>query len=606
MTKLLVGRLKPTSGNAAHLVGGASLPSGISVTRASVGTSYNSAGYITDVVNDTARFGTKAGLLIEESRQNLCIFSTPFNPSVSDCVASTCPIRAPDGSFNALRITATSNVQGNSAWTQRNSSVPNDSNTYTISAYIRKGNTDKSLLYGIFSTGSTSQLAATIVWGLRPEDQPTFTNCQGAYVSNGWWRVWLNLSNNTSGNIVGSVRVYIKTQVADYAAGDYVDTWGWQLEVGAYPTSWLRTAASAVTRAQESASMAMSAIMPSTYASRNLVQRSEQLDNAIWVRASITGVTADAATDPLGTTTADKIIPDATVTTHYIRQDIAAIAVNDYVTASVFLKAAEITSARLMIRDTITNSNNCQANLDLSTGLQIGSITNSGTASGGVSDIVSIGSGWYRLSLTCQFSNATTVRMEIASYGLSGLSTAGDGVSGIYAWGALATVARNVPSYVQTVGAQAAGATKGTLLVDATWLNAIPTANSIVLSMYDDANNQLTLFQNSAISKLTVVLIYSGLSIADTQFFNPVAATVGTKFRVAITWDSTTRLYAVQFNVGGTVSGLMTIQAEFMHLLTTLGLGKNASTFSSEVLEINRVDFIRTPVPASGLATLLA
>ena len=150
----------------------------------------------------------------------------------------------------------------------------------------------------------------------------------------------------------------------------------------------------------------------------NLALYSEQFDNGYWNKGAATA-TADATTAPDGTTTADKIVATATSGNHFIRT--TATLTGEF-TFSVFAKASEYTNLKL--QDINAGLYNCTYDLS------------SGTASGTGASIQSVGSGWYRCSVTYTSSGSVVSNSLIGAPSTS-INYTGDGTSGIFAWGAM-------------------------------------------------------------------------------------------------------------------------------------------------------------------------
>jgi hypothetical protein len=167
-----------------------------------------------------------------------------------------------------------------------------------------------------------------------------------------------------------------------------------------------------------------------TYAPSNLYLFSEQFDNAAWNKTRST-ITANAATAPDGTLTADKLVEDTTVTnTHRISQAVSYVA-GGALTTSVYAKAGERT-AFIWRGDTTNFSANGNASFDLVTGIAVAAAPFTSAV------IESVGGGWYRCSATA-IPNAglSTVTVYIDLLDASGNRTyTGDGTSGLYLWGA--------------------------------------------------------------------------------------------------------------------------------------------------------------------------
>jgi hypothetical protein len=153
-----------------------------------------------------------------------------------------------------------------------------------------------------------------------------------------------------------------------------------------------------------------------------------------WTSIS-TGFVSNAITAPDGSTSADKIVELAATTTHTIRLSVtAASTIGETYTYSVHAKLAEWTSFSIQI-----GSSGPLGTFNL--------VTQNATTSLGATaaSISSVGDGWFRCSVT-------GIGNGSANYWIykTGSVYAGDGVSGVYLWGAqlvTGTVARDyIPS----------------------------------------------------------------------------------------------------------------------------------------------------------------
>lgn len=171
---------------------------------------------------------------------------------------------------------------------------------------------------------------------------------------------------------------------------------------------------------------------------RNLVTRSEQLDNPAWTQVRLTGVTADAATAPDGTVSADALVENGLAGTHYLR--LLAFAKDGIAiryTLSAFVKANSRSWVQLNVDDNVSSSNGANAIFDLSTG----TIDSSGdNGNGAFSDIVpaieSLPNGWYRVSLTFTTNTTESINCDFRLHNGTSTSYNGDGSSNLYVWGA--------------------------------------------------------------------------------------------------------------------------------------------------------------------------
>lgn len=206
----------------------------------------------------------------------------------------------------------------------------------------------------------------------------------------------------------------------------------------------------------------------------NLLLRSEEFDNASWVKATAT-VTANATTSPDGTVDADKVIVNTgvalgTSTAAGLRQSVSKAASAITYTYTAYLKVGEFNSAFLWMSNAgVTASVRCTFNLAAGTA---SATTTTGSFTGASATITAVGNGWYRCTLIATSDTDTTVRCDI--WPSDTVATTGDGTSGIYVWGAQLEAGSFATSYIPTAGSQVTRAADQASIVApnfASWYN---------------------------------------------------------------------------------------------------------------------------------------
>jgi hypothetical protein len=158
----------------------------------------------------------------------------------------------------------------------------------------------------------------------------------------------------------------------------------------------------------------------------NLALYSEDQTN--WTDQNQTSVTANAAANPLnGAVTADKVIPSTATDDHYRGLSMGSI-IGEF-TSSIYVKADGYSIIDYGVFNSTASNYPVRAVFDLSTQ----TITQ---INGSISSITSVGSGWYRISVTASVASTSTMGIyhRVRSTGTSG-NYAGDGTSGMLLWG---------------------------------------------------------------------------------------------------------------------------------------------------------------------------
>lgn len=188
----------------------------------------------------------------------------------------------------------------------------------------------------------------------------------------------------------------------------------------------------------------------------NLLIYSEQFDNAAWGKSNAT-VSANAATAPDGTLTADKLVENTSTGQHRVTRTVSGTSNSTPYTVSFYAKASERTRVYVGMAESPTSIRQGNAFFDLSTGTVVSASGGSNGATGGAATILALGDGWYRCSYTLTLGGADTsifADINIVT-GTNTISYTGDGTSGIYTWGAQLETGSFPTSYIKTEASQA-------------------------------------------------------------------------------------------------------------------------------------------------------
>jgi hypothetical protein len=210
----------------------------------------------------------------------------------------------------------------------------------------------------------------------------------------------------------------------------------------------------------------------------NLAQRSQAFNSSPWDRSGAT-ITADAATAPDGTMTADVLTEDANTVVHRTFQQIG-LAANTQCTFSFFTK--RVTGARNVFVIVQIGADLLYCRINLATGavIQQGA---GGTASGVAASTVAFADGSWRISLSGIVSTISSnpfAQIYMANTATADGPTAplyaGNGTSSIALWGAQFEAAPFASSYVKTDG--------GAVLRQADQITASLSGVAYPLSLY--------------------------------------------------------------------------------------------------------------------------
>lgn len=213
--------------------------------------------------------GACRGLLIEEQRTNLLRWSQEFDNAYwiksKMAAPATNSAVAPDGTLTAEGMVANTTLAVH--YFERNEAGLTAATNYAASVFVRQGSSQSAVLrvsgtgnalHGVILNFSTR--VATLTTSSEYTSGAGVTTSWGAQnVGNGWWRIWVAGYPDAAATNRRFRLFLTNASGAETFAGDGTTVgyfvWGAQLEAGAFPTSYIPTTSSQVTRSADSAVM---------------------------------------------------------------------------------------------------------------------------------------------------------------------------------------------------------------------------------------------------------------------------------------------------------------------------------------------------------------
>ena len=465
----------------------------VTFTRASSATYVGADGLITTAATDEPRFdhdpatGESLGLLIEENRTNLVThsdLSSDASPAGATITAST--EVNPQGAASCRRLLSVAGANSSDHRIKRIGNTSAPSNNITVSVFVKK-DTHRYVLIGC---GGTTH-SFTALFDIEPSltgdrllgqsGKGTYTNINAGYenYANGWVRIFASGTTTggdgfTIGLSPNASTYVINTWTADGTEAVFLHGAQYENNV-TYPTSYIPTSGSTVTRAADIAK-----IDGADFAKTNLLQYSERFDQSYW--SKIRGfISPNTTVAPDGTSTADTWSENDETDAHNLNRAISLTDNTNY-TASVYVKAAGRTTCRLGIRT--KNNQYPGAYFDLTSGTVISEIAGPVSTS-----IDSVGNGWYRLNITANsVTGSSTPKYILWSTDGANLNPVGIDGPALHVWGAQLEEGSVLTEYTPSVESFVSRASTATYVDDATGL--IKTA-AVDEARYE--NNELIL-----------------------------------------------------------------------------------------------------------------
>jgi len=457
----------------------------ITFSRGSVGTYHDSTGTIQIAAPHVARFdhnpatGESLGLLVEEARTNLRIYSSAPNASNSYRIYGNATynaaVVAPDGTATATLITGNGSSSGFDNYP--NDYGSNGGAVQTYSFYVRNVNATSLQI----SMGGYGNPTYTFTFATETGVANAAASGSGFQkLSNGWYRIWLT---GTKSNQFWYQQAYIDNGSATSASMYF---WGIQLESAAsFPTSYIPTPATFTGRASTATFYNSSGIIQTAAAGvarsaaffpdSNGVMRPAGLlleaagtngstyseDASSWgnVGGQSTLTATNVVAAPDGTTTADNIYgASGQWTAKEMLVSTLTVPNGSFLVMSVFAKKVPSSKYEVLnLNISLVGSGSPRAACNLTTGVVL---PNAGIS--GYSEKLS--NGWYRFVAFLQnttgstqtWNNPNMVRIfasTTTSDSQGSASGTGSTTDGVYVWGRQTEVvtAPYATSYIPTV-----------------------------------------------------------------------------------------------------------------------------------------------------------
>jgi len=187
-------------------------------------------------------------ILLEPSRTNN-VTNSNSSFTAGNTTITYNNINSPEGIQNAFKVECTST--GTGVFARTNSISFTDA---TFSLFVKYGNTQ--YLQFLTSNQSAHFFNFDVKNGVFGTNGSNTSNLKAVEYPNGWYRV---SGYFTSGSGTGNFRVYLSNSnsaaygAASATSGDFLYSYGWQVENGSYATSLIHTSGSAVTRSADRA-----------------------------------------------------------------------------------------------------------------------------------------------------------------------------------------------------------------------------------------------------------------------------------------------------------------------------------------------------------------
>jgi hypothetical protein len=399
------------------------------------------------------------GQTVAKAEENLLLQSQTFDNAYwtkTNITVTANSTTAPDGTTTAESILETATTGSHQVF--RNA-VITSSNTHVRSVFAKPNGRNWLAIYG-----GAGRSFFDLQNGVTGTVEAGYTASM-IDAGNGWYRCILIGPAGTS-SYAGLYNIADADNSISYA-GDITKglfIWGAQFEQRSSVTAYTPTTTQPITNyipvlQTASANVARFDHNPVTGESlgllveeqrTNLLLRSEEFDNAYWLKSNAT-ITSNTVIAPDGTLTGDKLVENTANATHFIYSGSQAFVSGTSYTLSVYAKKGERQYLVLQLPSAaFPSASNATFDLDSATfNLGAGSPTAS---------ITDVGNGVYRCSITKTATSSASSNGAFIYVTNSASATinayTGDGYSGIYIWGAQVEAGAFPTSYIPTVASQ--------------------------------------------------------------------------------------------------------------------------------------------------------
>ena len=499
---------------------------------------------------------------IQEMPYNLALYSEEFNNAAYYLTESSITenaINSPIGTLTADKLIE--NTSNNLHRVGQGSISVISGEVYTFSFYVKAAERNELELQRINTSGTVFNSISVTTANLTNGTLSVGSNVTASSiedVGDGWYRISISLTaiaNGSGGFNIGMQKNGSVSYQGDGVSGVYL--WGFQAVKGTSAKTYFPTTTRLNMPRVDYLNNSKGSLILEPQRT-NLVRYSEDFSNAAWqvFRGSILTSTTIS---PEGIYNAYRYEENADNGQHFLRTQNISMTSGLQYTASVFVRAAELTLISLGSSNSSLWS--ASATFNLSNGL----------VTAGSGTIEPIGSNWYRCAVSGLCSTTSTnVGFEITTS--SGVGSLGDGLD---VYGAQLEAGSNPTTLINTSGssvtrnadacsltnvADRIGQTEGTIYGEFDFKDHSTGTRRLLCLTDGSSSNRITTYINT-LDKLSVYIVNGGAAQADIQ---ATVLTEGTiKYALAYA-NNSIKLYLNGTQVGTDTSATIPATSDFL------------------------------------------